>query len=1044
MDSAKKFHSITEEEINSIGAYTIEEHRFLPDINSDSYVLRHRKTGARIAILPNADSNKVFYIGFRTPPKDSTGVAHIIEHTVLCGSRDFPVKDPFIEVVKGSLNTFLNAMTYPDKTVYPVASTNEKDFDNLMHVYLDAVFHPNIYREQNIFRQEGWHYEAVPDADGKTSVDSPLTVNGVVYNEMRGVMSSPDDVLNDKVLASLYPHTTYAIVSGGDPEVIPTLTYENYLQFHRTFYHPSNSYIYLYGDMDMKERLQYLDQAYLGGYDALAVDSTVRPETAFPADSSAQAFEYHYSVMEGEETIGKSYLSANFSIPVGQNPKDCLGFKILDYVLCDAEGAPVKEALRKKGIGQDVSSLFESGILEPYYSIMAKYADPSQKDEFLSTIRETLEKLAADGLDYKSVLAGINYYEFHYREADFGAYPKGLVLGLDLLDTWLYDDKAVWTNVDIGCYFDELRKEAKNGYFEGLIRHYLLENQHKTVVLLTPEPGLTERRDAEQKDKIAVFAASLTREERQRILDEEAALRKWQETPDTKEALETIPTLTRVDLKREPVPYVNEELEADGMKALGHPMFTSGIDYMNFVFDISQLPAGLFRYLGIFKSLFGVLATKHYSYAELDHEINIETGGIGASFGTFTDARDVSRYRVVMAVNAKAMHENAGKALELVEEILTSTRFDDMDRIREVLEEERAGMKADLAASGHATAAGRATAYLSETSEILDELNGIAAYRTLDDLLEHFDERKDALRLALEELTALIYRKENLLFNITTEEDKIQEVLPLAAKVAGVLDKAGAAATSAGTAAADDADGAASPNVESGFAADSRTAMVGTLSPKAAEDVREALAHPVAYHPALQKRNEGFTTAGQIQFVCRAGNYRSKGYAYTGALRVLRVIMGYDYLWQRIRVKGGAYGCMSGFGKDGVSYFVTYRDPHLKSSIKTFEEAGEYLRSFQADDRTMTKYVIGAISGLDRPMNPSAYGHYSLTGYLTHYSMEDLQKERNQVLQCSVDDIRALGDLVDAFVSDDAVCVIGNAKKLEENKDMFGSIAPLV
>ena len=401
--------------------YEVLQHQYLKDTGCDSLLLRHRKTGARVALLPCDDDNKVFYIGFRTPPEDSTGVAHIIEHTVLCGSRDFPVKDPFIELVKGSLNTFLNAMTYPDKTVYPVASCNDTDFKNLMHVYLDAVFYPNIYKEQNIFRQEGWHYEA-------DDANSPITVNGVVYNEMKGALSSPDDVLSRSIYAALYPHTPYAVESGGDPVYIPDLTYENYLNFHRRYYHPSNSYIYLYGNMDMEERLTYLDEAY-----------------AFT--EPAEVCE-HYSILAEEDEAGKSYLSWNVSLDKdGQDTELGLAFKILDYMLCDAEGAPVKKALRDKGIGEDVYSLLELGIRQPTYSVTAKYTDPECKEEFIETIEQTLREIADKGLDQRALLAGINHFEFKYREANYGYYPKGLVYGLNALDTWLYNDMTPFINL---------------------------------------------------------------------------------------------------------------------------------------------------------------------------------------------------------------------------------------------------------------------------------------------------------------------------------------------------------------------------------------------------------------------------------------------------------------------------------------------------------------------------------------------------------------------------------------------------------------------
>ncbi len=1038
------FHQITEEEIRAIGAYEIESHEFLPDINSDSFVLWHKKSGARVAILPNTDSNKVFYIGFRTPPKDSTGVAHIIEHTVLCGSRDFPVRDPFIEVVKGSLNTFLNAMTYPDKTVYPVASTNEKDFDNLMHVYLDAVFHPNIYREENIFRQEGWHYEPVSDHGDLTKDEEEafltgkgaLTVNGVVYNEMRGVMSNPDDVLADKVLASLYPHTTYSIVSGGDPDVIPSLTYQDYLHFHETFYHPSNSYIYLYGDMDMQERLTYLDRAYLSDYDYLAVDSEIHGEGEFTVsadkdevNSAAQGgitFEgtadgnerngtgaavhggsifsvptqaqFSYSVMEDEDTAQKTYLSLNFALPDGRDPKTDLAYKVLDYVLCESEGAPVKEALRKKGIGQDVDSLYDSGVLEPYYSITAKYADAAQKDEFVSTVFEVIQNLADKGIDRKSLLAGINYFEFHYREADFGSYPKGLIFGLDAMDTWLYDDRAVWQNLRVGGLFDELRKGAESGYFENILRRSFLENRHRSTVLLVPEPGLTAKKDEEKKASMRALYEGMSRQKREEVLQNFKSLRKWQETPDSKEALSTIPTLSRADLTREARKILNEELPCGEIKVLAHPVFTGGIDYVKVLFDAGEVPERLFPYLNILKVLLTALSTEHYTYAELDHEINIQTGGISCGLSLYTDVHDPQRYRTALEISSKVLHGNFRNAMDLLREVILHTKWDDLTRIREVLEEELSGAKTGMPASGHETAVNRASAGLSPSSKVLDDLSGIGGLRDLQKICRDFDNEGDKLPAALQELSSCLFRRDKvILVDLTAPDAAVQEDLPVIEEL--------------------------SSNLPSG-------------SVPADGEKR--------YVPDPEPHNEAFTTAGQIQFVCAAGDFSKKNLPYTGALRVLKVIMAYDYLWTGIRVKGGAYGCMSDYGRDGIAYMVTYRDPHLKRSLDVFRKAGEYIRTLQADEKTLTKYVIGAISSLDRPKTPSAYGRFCLSAYMTGGTEAMLQKARNEVLDVTLDDIHALGDYLDAVMDNPVLCVIGGAQKIEGAKDLFERVEPLI
>ena len=982
----------TEKKIQKLGAYDILEHRFLADIGSESFVLRHKKSGARIALLPNEDSNKVFYIAFRTPPKDSTGVAHIIEHTVLCGSRDFPVKDPFIEVVKGSLNTFLNAMTYPDKTVYPVASTNEKDFANLMHVYLDAVFHPNIYTNENIFRQEGWHYEVREDGEGKKP---ELAVNGVVYNEMKGVMSSPDDVLNDEVLASLYPDTTYSIVSGGDPEEIPKLTYEQYLEFHRKFYHPSNAWIYLYGDMDVEERLSFLDQSYLSQYDALETDSEILPQKPFekPVERTKS-----YSILKEEDPAKKTFLSWNAALPIHARPKEILAFKVLDYVLCDAEGAPVKEALRKKEIGQTVESLYESGIYEPYYSVAAKYADPEQKEEFVATIRETLEELADGGLDPKAVLAGINYYEFHYREADFGSYPKGLIYGLDVLDTWLYDETDVWTNLDVGAYFAELKEDVSKGYFEDLIRRYLLGNPHASTVLLVPEQGLTERMEERQKEMLARKAAELSASELQELKQKEEELRNWQNTRDTEEALASIPVLERADLSRGVREPKTRKLAGETARILGHPVFTNGIDYLDLSFDVTDLEPDLLRYLGIFKVLLGALDTERYSYQELDNEINIVTGGMTPGVSNYCDSRDPSRYHILFELSLKAMDTNLEAALWLAEELLLHTDFSDTERIREVLEEERASMKAELPSSGHSTAVMRAAAGLSESAAVMDELSGIGAYRLLDEICEHFEDQKDSLVQMMRALSGEIFQKNRFFADLTTDEEKLSAAVPLLDRFAGVLPGSG------------------------------RESFLPEPDQRT--------------HRALQRKREGFTTAGQVQFVCRAGDYRDKGLSFHGALRVLKVILGYDYLWNQIRVLGGAYGCMSGFGRDGISYLVSYRDPKLKETLQVFADAPDYVHGFEADERTMTKYIIGAVSTMDRPMTPSMFGRFSKSCALIGLTGEDLLRERAQVLDCTQETIRSLASYLEAL-EDGPVCVIGSAGKLREEKELFQVLEPL-
>ena len=981
--------------------YEVLQHQYLTDTGCDSLLLHHKKTGARVALLPSEDDNKVFYIAFRTPPTDSTGVAHIIEHTVLCGSRDFPVKDPFIELVKGSLNTFLNAMTYPDKTVYPVASCNDTDFKNLMHVYLDAVFYPNIYKEQNIFRQEGWHYEA-------DDAESPITVNGVVYNEMKGALSSPDDMLSRSIYNTLYPHTPYAVESGGDPVNIPDLTYEAYLDFHRRYYHPSNSYIYLYGDMDMEERLLYLDEAYLSNFDRLEINSEIASEPPFDAPHEASV---QYSVLTEEELAGRSYLTWNVSLsPDGQDTELALAFKIIDFMLCDAEGAPVKKALRDKGIGEDVYSLLELGIKQPSYTVTAKYTDPERKQEFIETIEDTLRGIADEGLDQRALLASINRFEFKYREANYGLYPKGLVYGLNALDTWLYNDMTPFINLELGDAFTSLREKMDKGYFEGLIRKHFLDNPHKAIVVMTPEVGLTEKISEELRQKLETYAAGLSTEERQKIVDDLAALRKWQETPDTEENLRKIPQLTREDLSPEIKPFVNEitkipvagkEGRAQEAALIAHPLNTAGIDYLTFMFDITKLPQKFFPYLGIFKTLLGVLDTENFSYAQLDQEINIYTGGIGVTASVYTQYANASQYRMMAEINCKVLDGNLSDAMRIVREILTATKWNSRDRILEVLEEERAAMRADLPASGHVTAAVRALSCISETSLIMDYVNGLNAYHKLDEVCGKL-EKGDSGELTgiLTEMANYIFRADHIMVDCTADGQNIP-----------------------------------------GVAGQIRALAEALPEGRSAEEDRAAYGEAFRVTPVKVK--EGFTTAGQVQYVCRAGNFGKKGCEYTGALRVLRVILGYDYLWNNVRVKGGAYGCMSSFTRDGYAYFVSYRDPHLGQTIETFEGAPEYVRNFDADERSMTKYIIGAVSSMDHPMTPPVYGKYSLSAYMTGLTEERARKERQQVLSCTPEEIRALSGHLEAFLSDDVLCAVGNDEKMRSEADRFERLEKL-
>lgn len=957
--------------------YDILEERELADLNSTAYRLKHSKTGANVVILSNDDENKVFNIGFRTPPTDSTGVAHILEHSVLCGSKNFPAKDPFVELVKGSLNTFLNAMTYPDKTLYPVASCNDKDFQNLMHVYLDAVFYPNIYQEENIFRQEGWHYH-LEEKDGD------LSITGVVYNEMKGAFSSPDDVLWREVTTSLFPDTTYSVESGGDPKNIPDLTYEQFLDFHGRYYHPSNSYIYLYGNMDVEEKLRFIDEEYLSSFEQITIDSAVPDQKSFE-DTVEVVKTYPITDSEGEKD--NTYLTYNMVVGDSLNKELYIALQILDYALCSAPGAPIKQALIDKGIGKDVYSICENGIKQPVFSVVAKGANEDQKEEFIQTIHAVLEAQVINKIDKKALLAGLNYYEFRYREADYGSYPKGLMYGLTMFDSWLYDETKPFLHVEAIDTYRNLKEKVATGYFEQLIEAYLLRNPHKSIVIVKPEKGLTTKNDKELQEKLNAYKATLSEDDIEQIMKKTEALLQYQEEESSQEALDSIPLLTREDIKKEAEGYHNNELKMENVTVLHHDLFTSGIGYLRILFDITDIKEELMPYLGILKTVLGYVDTSKHSYGDLYNEINIKTGGISTTMNTYLNSKNLDEYRFMFEIKGKSLYENLKDTFALMEEIMMESKLSDTKRLFEIIQEMKSRMQGDFMSAGHSLAAVRTLSYVSKTAFISESTGGLVLFRLLEELEEHFEEKKDDLVQKLQGLVESIFRVDNMMVDFTSDQKGLAHL----EKYVGKLKK--------------------------------------KLNPAKVRNELPVLT-PV-------KKNEAFTNSAQVQYVCRGGNFITKGLEYTGALRALKVIMSYDYLWNNVRVKGGAYGCMCNFGKSGDSYFVSYRDPNLKKTIEIFEQAADFVKNFEADEKGMLKFIIGAVSDLDTPMNPAAKGTRSLMAYLTNQSFEDVQKERDELLLVNVEEIRKLAAYIQAFMEDDCLCVVGNEEKILEQKELF-------
>ena len=965
--------------------YILENTVDLPDIGSVGYIYRHKKSGARVVYIENDDDNKVFTIGFRTPSENSTGVQHIIEHSTLCGSEKYPAKDPFVELAKGSLNTFLNAMTYPDKTVYPIASCNDVDFKNLMDIYMDAVFNPNIYKKEEIFKQEGWHYES----DGEK-----FFLNGVVFNEMKGVYSSADDVLESKILQTIYNGNQYKYESGGDPEVIPSLTYEAFLDYHKRHYDPANSYIYLYGKMDIQERLDYLDREYLSKYskENFNTDTSVTVQKPFEAPITVKSV---YAVDEGEDTENSSYLSCSWIVGNTLDNEFTTDMQILDYALMLAPGAILKQRLVDKGIGADISSNFETSFMQPMYSIVVRNTSADKLDLFKETIDEVLNEVYTNGLDEKMLNAALSIFEFKYREADFGSYPRGLIYGLSILETWIYDETKPFVNVECGKEYDRLKTLNLSEYFKSFTKNILIDNKSCALVQLDPDTTYAEKlRKAEEK-RVYDYVNTLSEEEKQQIVKDTASLKAYQDEPSTEEELLTIPLLSIDDIKKEAEPISYSVEEVHGVKCVKENIFSNNIAYVTAAFDMEHIADEDLPYAGLLSMCIGLMDTENYSYTDLTSEINMHTGGIFTDITSYNSEKKSDEIKMLFSYNGKAFYGKIGKMLELMEEQMLRTKFDDKKRMKELVAKSVSQYAVGFLSSGHVTSASIATEQFSKSTFYTSMTKGYKFYEFLNDLNNNFDERFDETVEKLNDLVNRLFNKNILTFNVTADEEGQK-----------IFDK-------------------------------EAVTFINDLKSDNVEDVKyESLFKPGSFSIA-------YTSPSQVNYVARTWNFANAGLEYTGALRVLKTIFSYEYLWLNIRVKGGAYGCMSDFRVNGDSFLVSYRDPNIMDTNRIFEEAADYVKSFDVSDRDMIKYIIGTIGGMDSPLTPSMKGKRAFDAYIKGTTTEDIQKTRDEVLSTNVETIRSLAPIIDLLNTDKHFCVVGSSDMINNSKEMFDKIEPL-
>ena len=948
--------------------YTKIKEEYIDEINANVILARHIKSGARVLLMETSDNNKVFTIGFRTPPFDDSGVAHILEHSTLCGSKKFPVKDPFVELIKSSMNTFLNAMTYSDKTIYPCASCNLKDFKNLMEVYMDAVFCPNVYEHPEIFKQEGWHYEL-------NSLDDDITINGIVYNEMKGVFSNPEDILERQIRHNLFPDTIYGFESGGDPDHIPDLSYEKFVEFHKRYYSPANSYIVLYGDMDMEERLDWMDKEYLSKFDVIDPHSSIEYQEPF---KETKYQELTYPINKEDKKDDMTFYSYNVVVGEYKDTKTIMGLDILLDAVLNSESSTIKKRLTKENLGTDIYAGVYEGIKQPYVSIVSKNAKAGATKEFVQCIEEELQKMVKEGIDKECLYSMLNNMEFKMRQNDYGNTPKGLILTLDAFITWLHDDNDPFSGIKGLEIINELRDEVEKGYFEKLIQDKILNNKHKLILTLNPttKPNPSVKKLAE---KMKQLKASMSKEELLKLIEDTKKLKEYQKTPSTKEELATLPTLTKEDLPKESIKIYNKELSVENIKVLKHEINANGITYLSFLFNLDKLPQDLLQYAALLTELYGNVSTKKLTYEEIDTEINKKLGSYNISLLNMfeKDTNDLIRY---FEISTSCFDRNLNSAFDITKTIIFDSLFDDEERIKTIIRRLISSFESFVISDGHQVGIRRAGSYIDEVKNFDEVVLGLSFYQFLINLMDNFNLAD--LKQKLNEVQEYIFTKQNFLFSFTTLNDIDQNLIK---------------------------------------------DFYERLS------VKEYKCLP--YIIKKEKKNEAIMTSSMVNYVTMVGkidlNTKQKA-----VLSVANVLLRFDYLWNNIRVLGGAYGAAASFGNKTMSLY-SYRDPNLDQTIKTFKEIPDYFKKLKLDEKTLMNSIISSVGAETSPKTVKNLGTYSRNLYLTKRTQQDLQESLEAMINCTKEDLKELENIYKESLKDAVTCVVGNKKMIEESAFKF-------
>ena len=956
--------------------FQLVKEQMIPEINTRAKLYRHVKTGAQLLSMENDDENKVFGISFATPPIDSTGVPHIMEHSVLCGSRKYPVKEPFVELIKGSLNTFVNAMTYPDKTVYPVASQNLQDFYNLIDVYLDAVFYPRITPE--ILKQEGWHYEL-------DQADQPLSFKGVVFNEMKGAYSSPDSLLYRYTQQSLFPDNAYGVDSGGDPQHIPDLTYEQFKHFHQTYYHPSNAFIYFYGNDDPAKRLQII-QEYLKDYDCIDIDPSIALQKPF-SQPRQLVYGYDAGAQDGDAKPGKKGLvTINWMLEDNQDVEASLAQAILSHILVGTPASPLRKALIDSGLGEDLTGGgLEDELRQLTFSTGLKGITPEDASKVESLVIETLTKLAREGIDREMVEASLNTIEFRLRENNTGSFPRGLAMMLNALGPWLHGgDPMARLAFEAPLNAIKQKLAANPRYFESSIEQSFLHNAHRTVVLMKPDPEVRVRTEAQERSRLDQARAAMSDADVQRVVEETRLLKEMQAAPDSPAALATIPMLKLSDLEKQNKVIPLEVSELQGTKLLYHDLFTNGITYVDIGFNLRALPQEYLPYVTLFGRALLELGTETEDYVKLSQRIGRKTGGIRpASYTATVQHTDSASPTAYMFLRGKGTLAQSRDLLNILRDVLLITKLDNRDRFRQMVLEEKAGQETGLVPAGHRVVNMRLRAQYTQADWAGEQIAGLSYLFFLRQLAEQVDKDWPAVLAKLEEVRNYLLNRSSAIVNVTLDRSNWQTFQPVLAEFLATLPAQGSAP-------------AATP-----------------------------------WTTTVSAAKEGLTIPAQVNYVGKGANLYKLGYKLDGSVLVTANLLRTTWLWERVRVQGGAYGGFCLFDhRSGTLTYISYRDPNLLGTLDVYDKTAEFLHNLELPEEEVTKSIIGTIGDLDAYQLPDAKGYTSMLRYLAGDTEADRQRLRDEVLSTTATDIKAFGDVLEQVKRHGTIVVLGSEQAI--------------